>query len=111
MYIFSQTTHDLHTSFHCQLLLAFNDGLVVLWNLLTRQVIHRHQVGTQKLLTSLCWISSGKEFATSYYDGAIGVWNLKSDRGPENLFYPHGTYLVTYIHLHNIIVSCMLALL
>ena len=44
-------------------------------------------------LTSLCWMGSGKEFAASFYDGTIGVWSVKSTKGPEKLFAPHGTQL------------------
>ena len=55
---------------------------------------------TQKLLTSLCWMSSGKEFATSYDDGSIGVWSVKNNREPLNILTPHGTYVLR-IYIHN----------
>jgi len=47
-----------------------------------------------QLLTSLCWMSSGKEFAASFYGGAIGIWNLKSNKAPEKIIYPHGNHLL-----------------
>ena len=44
-----------------------------------------------QMLTSLCWMSAGREFAASFYGGAIGVWSIKANKGPEKLITPHGT--------------------
>ena len=45
-------------------------------------------------------MSSGKEFATSYDDGSIGVWSVKNNGELLNIFTPHGTYVVC-IYIHN----------
>ena len=53
--------------------------------------IINHTTCTQ-LLTSLCWMSSGKEFAASFYGGVIGVWSVKANKGLEKLITPHGSH-------------------
>ena len=45
-------------------------------------------------------MSSGKEFATSYDDGSIGVWSVKNNGELLNIFTPHGTYVLC-IYIHN----------
>jgi len=34
------------------------------------------------------------EFAASFYGGAIGIWSVKSNKGPEKITYPHGNHLL-----------------
>ncbi|XP_065908017.1 uncharacterized protein [Dysidea avara] len=72
-----------------KVLLGYTSGLMALWNLATKQVERRYS--HTELLTSLCWMSSGKEFAASFYGGAIGVWSVKSNKGPEKMTLPHDT--------------------
>ena len=55
-----------------------------------------HTTCTQ-LLTSLCWMSSGKEFAASFYGGVIGVWSVKANKGLEKLITPHGNHSTVLI--------------
>ena len=65
--------------------------------------IINHTTYTQ-LLTSLCWMSSGKEFAASFYGGVIGVWNVKANKGPEKLITPHGNHSnVLILLLYNLV--------
>ena len=52
---------------------------------------HDHFTQNTQMLTSLCWMNSGKEFAASFYGGTIGLWSIKSNKGPEKLITPHGT--------------------
>ena len=88
-------------------MLGFTGGLIVLWNLTSKQVerrYHHNEVGDHmmsrdqftnihmQLLTSLCWMSSGKEFAASFYGGVIGIWSVKANKGPEKLITPHGNH-------------------
>ncbi|XP_065907134.1 syntaxin-binding protein 5-like isoform X2 [Dysidea avara] len=72
-----------------KVLLGYTSGLMVLWNLATKQVERRYS-HTEKL-TSLSWRGSGKEFAASFDCGSIGVWNVKSNGTPNRLFYPFDT--------------------
>lgn len=37
-------------------------------------------------------MSSGKEFAASFYGGVIGIWSAKANKGPEKLITPHGNH-------------------
>ena len=42
------------------------------------------------MLESLCWMKSGKEFAASYSDGTIAVWNVTVNNKPDKLVTPYG---------------------
>ena len=43
-----------------------------------------------QIMTSVCWLGNGKNFATSYSDGSIAVWYAKIDNRPEKIFFLHG---------------------
>lgn len=100
---------NYYSLLYWQLLLGYSSGLVVLWTLADRKVDCHYYHDRVKIIcyhmmylpvyvcttqiTSLCWISSGKEFATSNYDGTIKVWSVKNNRSPQKTVTPHGTYV------------------
>lgn len=71
------------------MLLGYTSGLMVLWNLTTKQVEHRYN--HNETLESLCWRKAGKKFAASFSNGMIGKWSVNSNNRPDKLFFPHGT--------------------
>lgn len=42
-----------------------------------------------QILTSVCWLGSGKVFGCSYSDGSIVLWNPKAENKPEKIIFPH----------------------
>jgi len=76
----------------CQLLIGFETGLMVLWDLKTKKPECRWQWGDS--LKSIDWHFEGKQFTCSHNDGSLTTWNVKPSTKPANIIYPHGEYLL-----------------
>ncbi|CAB4022256.1 syntaxin-binding 5-like, partial, partial [Paramuricea clavata] len=71
-----------------KLLLGYETGLIVLWDLKSKVVDQRFQ-SPQKSLRSVAWYSDGKQFVSSHQDGSLSVWNIKNPQRPLEMFTPH----------------------
>lgn len=76
-----------------QLLIGFETGLMVLWDLKTKKPECRWQWSDS--LKSIDWHFEGKQFTCSHNDGSLTTWNVKPSTKPANIIYPHGEYTVT----------------
>ena len=72
------------------LLIGFEKGVLVLWDVKERKVTKRFGTGLKVTLplTSVCWFSDGKQFITSHTSGPMRIWNLKTPDVPEYLMHP-----------------------
>eukprot|EP01135_Chromosphaera_perkinsii_P005577 Nk52_evm2s353 gene=Nk52_evmTU2s353 len=72
------------------LLIGFEKGVLVLWDVKEKKVCKRFGTGlpTTLPLTSVCWYSDGKQFITSHSTGPMRIWNLKNPEVPEYLMHP-----------------------
>ncbi|KAG7460006.1 hypothetical protein MATL_G00216580 [Megalops atlanticus] len=77
-----------------KILIGYSRGLVVLWDLGTRQVDSLF-LGKQQL-ESLGWERSGKTFVSSHSDGSYAVWTVDSSsprtQQPVNSVTPYGPF-------------------
>uniref|UniRef100_A0A2S2NFW3 Syntaxin-binding protein 5 n=1 Tax=Schizaphis graminum TaxID=13262 RepID=A0A2S2NFW3_SCHGA len=70
-----------------KLLIGFETGLMVLWDLKTKKPECRWQWGDS--LKSIDWHFEGKQFTCSHNDGSLTTWNVKPSSKPANIIYPH----------------------
>uniref|UniRef100_A0A2S2RAV1 Syntaxin-binding protein 5 n=1 Tax=Sipha flava TaxID=143950 RepID=A0A2S2RAV1_9HEMI len=70
-----------------KLLIGFETGLMVLWDLKTKKPECRWQWGDS--LKSIDWHFEGKQFTCSHGDGSLTTWNVKPSLKPANIIYPH----------------------
>ncbi|XP_035715729.1 syntaxin-binding protein 5 isoform X4 [Folsomia candida] len=70
-----------------KLLIGFDSGQLVLWDLKLKVAEIRYQ--SQEPLRSVSWHSDGKQFMTSHSDGSIATWNLKVPNKPVAVTFPH----------------------
>lgn len=70
-----------------KLLIGFDTGVVVLWDLRNRSVDSRFQC--TEYLTSISWHNDGKQFICSHTDGSLSTWNIRSSTKPQSVMYPH----------------------
>ncbi|XP_050443126.1 syntaxin-binding protein 5 isoform X2 [Adelges cooleyi] len=70
-----------------KLLIGFETGLMVLWDLKTKKPECRWQWGDS--LKSIDWHFEGKQFTCSHSDGSLTTWNVKPSSKPANIIYPH----------------------
>lgn len=94
-----------------QLLIGFNKGLIVLWDLkeklpaqsywagqvdlvlsLTFSRDSRHFSFSLQQVDSLCWMSDGHRFFSSHNDGSYVTWDPSSSKPVENPNVPYGPY-------------------
>lgn len=87
----NKTNHLINpTCIICQLLIGFETGLIVLWDLKIKKPECRWQWGDS--LKSIDWHFEGKQFTCSHNDGSLTTWNVKPSSKPANIIYPHGEY-------------------
>ncbi|KAB7496615.1 Syntaxin-binding protein 5, partial [Armadillidium nasatum] len=86
----SRKTHPgavVHIS-DCPLLIGFETGLVVVWDLRTRVADARFTSADP--LRSISWHHEGKQFMCSHTDGSLTTWVVKQTTPkPTNIIYPH----------------------
>lgn len=75
--------------FSCfQMLIGYESGQVVLWDLRMKNADVRCQ--TSEALRSIAWHHEGKQFMCSHADGSLTTWNLKQISKPIHVSQPHG---------------------
>lgn len=83
-----------------QLLIAFECGLLVLWDLKAKCAEFRWQAA--EAVKSLAWHYEGKYFVSSHTDGSICSWPTKPQPKPQSQVCPHGKWKETFVkHLIN----------
>lgn len=64
-----------------RLLIGYNRGQLILWNLENEKLEKFYSSGQQ--LESICWSSDGQEFISSHNDGSYIVWNINDNIQPS----------------------------
>lgn len=70
-----------------KLLIAYECGQIVLWDLRARTAEMRWQ--SAEPLRSAAWHHEGKYFVTSHTDGSLCTWPLRPTPKPQSQSYPH----------------------
>uniref|UniRef100_A0A8D8ZUQ5 Syntaxin-binding protein 5-like n=2 Tax=Cacopsylla melanoneura TaxID=428564 RepID=A0A8D8ZUQ5_9HEMI len=70
-----------------KLLLAYETGLVVLWDLRLKKAEFRWQC--TEPIKSICWHYEGKQFLCSHTDGTISTWAVRPMTKPLSVNQPH----------------------
>ncbi|XP_024081941.1 syntaxin-binding protein 5 isoform X2 [Cimex lectularius] len=70
-----------------KLLIAFESGQLVLWDLRMKVAEARWQ--SSEPLKSVIWHHDGKQFMTSHTDGTLQTWNIRQFGKPVNILQPH----------------------
>lgn len=81
-----------------QLLIGFDSGQVVLWDVKNRMVDMRWSTGE---LRSIAWHHEGKQFMCSHADGTLTTWSLKSSAKYIYISQPHGKCFESLIFTFN----------
>lgn len=68
-----------------KLLIGFDNGYVVLWNLLNKEVERYKNNGQIK---NISWHYDGKQFMCGCNDGSLVIWNVKKTNEPYQIIYP-----------------------
>eukprot|EP00794_Sanderia_malayensis_P000394 gene394-1028_t len=75
-----------------KLLITFESGTCVLWDLRSKAVQQRYTMSKDKKQISCCsWHMEGKQFITGHWDGSISTWNWKNSKNPEETNTPHAS--------------------
>ncbi|XP_043927450.1 syntaxin-binding protein 5-like isoform X2 [Protopterus annectens] len=74
-----------------RLLIGFESGTVVLWDLRSKRVEQRCYY--DEAIHSISWHHEGRTFMCSHSDGSLTLWNLKAPSKPFQIIYPHGKCL------------------
>ncbi|CAG7649471.1 unnamed protein product [Allacma fusca] len=69
-----------------KILIAYETGQMVLWDLRARMAEFRYQ--SNEPLRSVAWHSDGKSFVSSHTDGSLLTWNIRINK-PVNVSFPH----------------------
>ena len=69
-----------------KLLIAFDSGLITLWDLRNRSADFRTTY--HEPINSLSWHHEGRQFMVSHTDGSLTTWEIKSVK-PSSVQYPH----------------------
>lgn len=77
--------HPLDNS---KLMIGFDSGLIVLWNVRARKGEMRFY-GTSETMSSISWFHDGKQFMSSHNNGSLIVWNCKPNTKPVTILHPH----------------------
>lgn len=78
---------DVCPSDTSKLLILFEKGQVVLWNIVTKES-ERFAVDTSAV-KCFSWHSDGKQFMCGHKDGSLSVWNLKKPKEIQQKSMPH----------------------
>lgn len=70
-----------------KLLIGFETGALVLWDLRNRAADARFQ--HSEALHSVAWHHEGKQFMCSHSDGSLTTWNIRAPSKPVNIIFPH----------------------
>ena len=71
-----------------QLLIGFETGAVVLWDLKGRVAENRYNCSQPVRCVS--WHYEGRQFIVSHTDGTLTIWNVRNPQKPANVIAPHG---------------------
>ncbi|XP_052348717.1 syntaxin-binding protein 5-like isoform X2 [Oncorhynchus keta] len=75
----------------CKLLIGFESGTVVQWDLRAKKVDFR--IYYDEAIHSVSWHHEGNQFMCSHSDGSLTMWNLRNTARPIQITYPHGKIL------------------
>lgn len=70
-----------------KLLIGFETGALVLWDLRNRSADARFQ--HSEALHSVTWHHEGKQFMCSHSDGSLTTWNIRIPTKPVTIIFPH----------------------
>ncbi|CAG5117349.1 unnamed protein product, partial [Candidula unifasciata] len=70
-----------------KLLIGFESGAIVLWDLKTKSAEYRYS--SQEALRSISWHNEGKQFMCSHSDGSLSTWNVRTPQRPISVILPH----------------------
>ncbi|VDK55239.1 unnamed protein product, partial [Cylicostephanus goldi] len=70
-----------------KLLIGYDKGVVVQWNLLTKEI---DRFPLDPPIKCFCWHYDGKLVITGNVDGSICVYNMKKTSEPQQKSFPHG---------------------
>ncbi|XP_077977362.1 syntaxin-binding protein 5-like isoform X2 [Glandiceps talaboti] len=70
-----------------KLLIGFESGAIVLWDLRSKAAEHRYNCPTP--VRSISWSHEGKQFLCSHTDGSLTLWNMKHPSKAVNVMHPH----------------------
>uniref|UniRef100_A0A1I7VDV9 LLGL domain-containing protein n=1 Tax=Loa loa TaxID=7209 RepID=A0A1I7VDV9_LOALO len=79
-----------------QVLIAFNNHIIVHYNLLNSEVLHHWIV--QQTITSFAWHVDGEYFICSHSDGSLGTWKIQCMEPMEPSVIPFGPFPCTSIN-------------
>uniref|UniRef100_A0A3B3S1I2 Syntaxin-binding protein 5-like n=1 Tax=Paramormyrops kingsleyae TaxID=1676925 RepID=A0A3B3S1I2_9TELE len=71
-----------------KLLIAFESGTVVQWDLRAKKADFRIQY--DEAIRSVGWHHEGKLFMCSHADGSLTTWNMRNTTKPFQVTFPHG---------------------
>lgn len=80
----------IDTHFSLQLLIGYESGQLVLWDLRNKIAEFRYQ--PSEPLKSLSWHHEGKQFMCSHSDGSLTTWSIRQGPKPVHSYHPHGKY-------------------
>ncbi|KAK3588352.1 hypothetical protein CHS0354_003282 [Potamilus streckersoni] len=78
---------DIYVPFSLQLLVGFESGAIVLWDLKNKTAEYRYCA--PEALRSISWHHEGKQFMSSHTDGSLATWNLRMPQKPTSIMTPH----------------------
>lgn len=73
-----------------QLLIGYESGQVVLWDLRSKNADIRIQ--TPEPLKSIAWHHEGKQFMCSHTDGSLTTWSIRQNNKAIHFSQPHGKF-------------------
>lgn len=89
----SQKTHPGHIVGLCEnpcdenrLLIAYETGLLVIWDLKTKLAERRFY--SECGVRSVSWDHEGKQFMCCHSNGSLSVWNYRNIK-PQDVYFPH----------------------
>ncbi|TRY98161.1 hypothetical protein DNTS_008608 [Danionella cerebrum] len=78
----------MRASIGLELIIGFESGIVVLWDLKSKRADYRYTY--DEAIHSVAWHHEGKQFICSHSDGTLTIWNIKSPAKPVQTITPHG---------------------
>ncbi|XP_076844166.1 syntaxin-binding protein 5a [Brachyhypopomus gauderio] len=81
-------SHKSHSAMLLSLIIGFESGIVVLWDLKSKKADYRYTY--DEAIHSVSWHHEGKQFVCSHSDGTLTIWNIKSPAKPAQTITPHG---------------------
>ncbi|KAG8192245.1 hypothetical protein JTE90_014103 [Oedothorax gibbosus] len=77
-----------------KLLIGFEKGLVVLWDLRNKAADSRFNSSESCILKSVAWQLEGRQFICSQGEGSLTTWNIRDAKKPISVVYPHAKSLI-----------------